>query len=352
MENKQLRIGFVGVGSMGQCAHLANFTDLPGCEVVALAEIRQELARQVAARYGVPRVYSSHQDLLANEQLDGIVASQPYQRHGQLLPELYQGGVPLLTEKPLARSVEIGEQLLKALSHSGIRHYVGYHKRSDPAIMYATTEIKRLKQTNELGALRYVRIVMPPGDWLAGGFTHLLKTNQGYPQLPQDPPTAQFDSQIASEFDHFVNYYIHQINLMRHLLGESYSLSYADPAGVVLTVHSESGVPGTIEMAPYSTTVDWQEEALAAFDKGFIKLQLPAPVASNRPGTVTMLRDPGGSKTPETVSPHLPWVHSMRQQAVNFIGALRGHDTPLCQAAEALEDLKIARDYIKRKHAP
>ena len=116
---------------------------------------------------------------------------------------------------------------------------------------------------------------------------------------------------------------------------------------VVTTVHGESGLAGAIEMAPYSTTVDWREQALVAFEKGFVRLELPAPLASNRPGKVTILRDPGEDKDAETVVPRLPWVDAMYQQSVNFVKAIEGESTPLCEAEEALEDLKIARDYIR-----
>jgi hypothetical protein len=37
----------------------------------------------------------------------------------------------------------------------------------------------------------------------------------------------------------------------------------------------------------------------------------------------------------------------MRQQAANFVAALRGEIQPLCEAEEALEDLKVAREYIR-----
>jgi len=66
----------------------------------------------------------------------------------------------------------------------------------------------------------------------------------------------------------------------------------------------------------------------------------------NRPGRVEILRDPGG-KTPETIVPTLPWVHAMRQQAMNFVAAIKGEMKPLCDAQEALEDLLVARDYIR-----
>ena len=116
---------------------------------------------------------------------------------------------------------------------------------------------------------------------------------------------------------------------------------------MILATQSPSGAAGVIEMTPYGTTVDWQESALVAFQKGYIKIDLPAPLASNRPGRVEILRDPGDGATPETTVPTLPWVHAMRQQAMNFVSAINGDIKPLCEASEAMEDLKSARQYIK-----
>lgn len=345
----KVRMGFVGVGGMGQCAHLKNYATLPDCEVVAIAEIREELGRKVAARYGVPRVYKSHEDMLANEKLDGIVAPQPFNRHGVLVPDLLKAGVPLFTEKPLAASVEVGQKILNALRDSGTWHMLGYHKRSDPATMYAKAEIDRLKQTGELGALRYVRILMPAGDWVANGFCDLIGTDEPLPPVQWDPPASDMDEETYRAYVEFVNYYIHQVNLMRYLLGEPYKVTYADPSGVLLAVQSESGVAGTIEMSPYFTNVDWQESALVGFAHGYIKLELPAPLASNRPGRVEMLRDPGAGVVPQTIVPSLPWVHAMKQQAINFVSAIKGEAQPPCTAEEALQDLVVARDYIRLK---
>ncbi|MCK4298400.1 MAG: hypothetical protein KAX80_02640, partial [Planctomycetes bacterium] len=109
---------------------------------------------------------------------------------------------------------------------------------------------------------------------------------------------------------------------------------------------SRSGVTGVLEMAPYRTTIDWQETALVTFEKGWIRLELPAPIAVNRPGRVTIYRDPGQGETPETLVPDLPHVHSMRQQAVHFVQAVRGEATCLCEAEEALADLRRAREYL------
>jgi predicted dehydrogenase len=343
-----IRIGFVGVGAMGQCAHLANYTDLPGCEVVALAELREDLGRAVAQRYGVPHVYKHFTEMVNKEKLDGIVASQQFEHHGLLIPELYAAGITLFTEKPLARSFEVGRILLDKLSKSGVRHVLGYHKRSDHATMYCCDRIAAFKKSGELGKLKYVRILMPAGDWRVEGFAHMLRSNDAAPTLPEDPAPPELDPATQDQFHFFVNYYIHQVNLMRHLLGEIYDVDYAEPSGVIMAVKSKSGIPGILEMSPYRTTIDWQEEALVAFEKGFVRLRLPAPLTVNRPGDVEVLLDPGEGKTPEHIHPHLPWVHAMRQQAIHFLKYIRGESTPLCEANEALDDLRIARDYIHR----
>ncbi|MGD0092238.1 MAG: Gfo/Idh/MocA family oxidoreductase [Planctomycetota bacterium] len=344
---EKLKIGFVGVGGMGQCAHLKNYAALPDCQVVAIAELRAELGRKVAARYAVPRVYKSHEQLLAQEKLDGIVASQPFTRHGSLVPELLKAGVPVFTEKPIAGSIEMGEKIVAAARQYKTWHMVGYHKRSDPATMYARQEIERLKASGEIGKLKYLRILMPAGDWVASGFNDLLKSAEPYPQLAWDPPASDMSKELNDCYIGFVNYYIHQVNLMRYLLGEPYRVTYAEPSGTVLAGQSASGVPCVIEMSPYSTTVDWQESALVAFEKGYIKLELPAPLASNRPGKVEILKDPGKGATPQVIIPQLPWVHAMRQQAANFCRALRGEIQPPCDGAEALEDIRVARAYIR-----
>ena len=343
----KVRIGFVGVGGMGQCAHLRNYVTVPECEVVAIAEVKEQQGKLVGERYGIPKVYKNHEEMLANEKLDGIVASQPFTRHGVLISDLSKAGIPIFTEKPLAGSIEAGEKIIKALKAGKTWHMVGYHKRSDPATMYAKAEIDRLKASGELGKLKYVRILMPAGDWVANGFLGHIGINEPVPPLEFDPPAGDMDDETHKAYIAFVNYYIHQVNLMAHLLGERYQVTYADPTGVMLAAQSESGVTGVIEMTPYRTTVDWQESALIAFENGYIKLTLPAPLASNRAGTVEIMRDPGGGATPETIVPMLPWVHAMRQQAMNFVAAVKGEMKPLCDAPEALEDLKVARHYIK-----
>jgi predicted dehydrogenase len=358
MEKQKVRIGFVGAGFMGQMAHLRNYVALPDCEVVALAEMRPRTGREVATRYGIPRLYANHAEMLAKEKLDGVVCAQPFDVHAALLPEIYGRVKNLFTEKPLAIGVEAGARLAAEALQTGTVHMVGYHKRSDPATIYARHLIEQWKTSGEMGELRYVRITIPPGDWIGGGDFGHINMAEPMPPVVREPPLtdlpgADAEKSVwqwegpAGEYVRFINYYIHQVNYMRHMLDEPYRLVFADTRGVLLAVESASGITGTIEMAPYRTTIDWQENILVAFEKGYIRIHLPAPLVSNRAGVVEVLRDPGHGVTPETIVPILPCVHAMRQQAAIFLKVCRGEIKPPCDAAEAVEDLKIARDYIR-----
>ncbi len=343
----KVKVGFVGVGSMGQCAHLRNYATIPDCEVAALAELREKLGIQVAAKYNIPKVYTNYQDMLQNEELDCIVSSQPFTRHGIIIPELLKYGIPVFTEKPLAGSIEMGKRIIQSMKENNTWMMIGYHKRSDPASMYAKAEIDKLKSNLELGPLRYVRILMPAGDWVANGFLDLISSNDPDLDLDFEPKASDMDDAANEQYISFVNYYIHQVNFMRYILGEDYKVTFADKSGVLLVVESESGITGTIEMSPYQTSIDWQESILVAFANGYVKIDLPAPLSQNRPGRVEILRDPGNGATPETIIPQMPWVHAMRQQAINFISAVKKESKPMCTAEDALKDLKIAREYIK-----
>jgi len=362
MNDAKVRIGFVGVGGMGQRAHLRNYLTLPDCEVVAIAEIREKTGQLVAARMGVPKVYPNHKAMLATEKLDGIVASQQFDTHATLLPDLYGRVKHVFTEKPLAVGVEAGETLAALAAKSGTVHMVGYHKRSDPATIYAMQVINGWKQSGEMGKLTYVRILMPAGDWTANGLIGVLNAGDKPTQTVTREAAAMTDlpgaengvaawnwKGIAGDYVKFVNYYIHQVNYMRHMLGEPYRVAFADKSGVLLAVESRSGVTGTIEMTPYRTTIDWEESILVCFEKGYVKIELPAPVAINRPGRVEVFADPGNGVTPQRTFPTLPWIHAMRQQAMNFVKVCRDEMAPPCAAAEAVEDLKVAREYIRMR---
>lgn len=342
----KIQLAFIGVGNMGQMAHLKNYDLLRDeCDIVAITEPDEGRADRVARRYGIGKHYRDLESMLKNHRVDAFVASQPFNRHGLILPELLNQGVPVFIEKPISLSLEVGKQILEAEATGGGTLVVGYHKRSDPATDYALKVIR----SGELGGIRYIRITMPPGDFVANGRMGVVPPT-GKVDLERDPEPVGMSQADLKRYRSFVNYYIHQVNLLRYLLGESYRITYADPSEIILTTRSRSGIPSVIEMEPFRTSIDWQESAFIGLEKGWIQVAYPAPLASFRPGKVSIYKDfgEGSEETPHTLEPQLPYLHAMYCQARNFLRTVRGEAAPRCGAAEAVEDLEIAQSWLDR----
>ncbi len=172
---------------------------------------------------------------------------------------------------------------------NNVLHMIGYHKRSDPAMEYAKQVIERWQETGEFGKMRLVRITMPPGDSIAraSGF---INTDEPYPSGDTESPINYFDEATWKRYVEFVNYYIHQVNLMHFVFDEPYKVVFSDSSNVLFVAKSNSGICGTIEMAPYNTTVGWEESVFVGFEKRYVKVDLPAPLASQQGGSVTIMR--------------------------------------------------------------
>ena len=340
---EKVKIGFLGCGFMGQLAHLKNYIDLDTCEVVAICDKKAKQVEMVAARYGIPKIYHDYREMLADPEIEAIVAAQHFSNYVNIVPEILKAKKHLLTEKPLCIHPENGKKLAEYAQKQGLIHMVAYHKRSDPASEYAVDVINKWKSSGEMGKMKYVRITMPPGDWI-GGAKGCILTDEQMESIEAEPRMPGIDEKTQEKMIWFVNYYIHQVNYMRNLFGEDYKLTFADKSGVVFAVESDSGVCGIIEMQPYETTDSWQERAFVAFEKGWIDIQLPAPLASQQAGKVTVFTN--DQQTGVYTSPCLPNVSAMQNQAANFVAAVRGVKKAPCISSEAVKDLQIALEYI------
>jgi predicted dehydrogenase len=348
----KVRIGFVGSGFMGQLAHIRSYALLhEECELVALAEPRQRTAELVAARYGIGRVYRDHRELLESEQLDGIVAAQRFVHHAALLPELYPRVPHLFTEKPLALTAATGDRLARLAGESGCVHMLGYQRRSDPATVEAKRTVDAWKASGDMGGLRYLRICYTDGDWTANARARVIDAGEQPPPLPAEepPPELAADEDALWALSTGVDELVHPLNLLRHFLGERYRLVFVHVSGRLCAFESESGVPATIEVAPYRVTVGFDEELLVAFERGYVRLR-PAPsLAINRSGRLEIYRDAGGGALPELVAPQLPWIDPMQAQAASFLRVCRGEAPPPTDAAEAAEDLHLVADIVRAR---
>jgi predicted dehydrogenase len=348
---RKIRIGFVGAGIMGQLAHIRSYALLRDqCELVALAEPREQTARLVAERYGIERVYRDHHELLEAEQLDAIVAVQRFTHHAALLPELYSRVPFLFTEKPLALGAAQGDRLVELASEANCVHMVGYHRRSDPATREAKRTVDEWKATGEMGAVRYLRICYTDGDWIANAQAALIDEGEEPPAFPAEEPPPEFaDDDAAWALWEGVDKLGHPLNLLRHFLGEQYRAVHVHSSGRLIVLESESGIPLTIEVSPYRLTVGFDEELLVAFARGSVRLR-PAPsLARNRAGTLEIYCDAGFDSLPDRISPEVPWVDPQQAQAADFLRVCLGEMPPPTDAREAAKDLHLVADIVRAR---
>jgi predicted dehydrogenase len=102
-EHRPIRIGLIGAGQRGQ-QHLDDYQQIPGAEIVAVADIDESLAQRVAARYQVLNVYTDYRDLLQRDDLDAVDICLHNNLHRPVAVAAMQTGKHVYCEKPMAGS--------------------------------------------------------------------------------------------------------------------------------------------------------------------------------------------------------------------------------------------------------
>jgi predicted dehydrogenase len=343
----KLRIGFVGCGYMGQKAHMDNYVTIPECEIVALAEGRAQTAEIVARKYNIPQVYSDHREMLEKADIDAVVAIMYYGLHRSVVPDILKTGKPCLTEKPICVGAENAQFMVDTAAASGSLYYIGYMKRSTPAARMAVDKIREWKASGQAGGMKYIRASMPPGDWIMSieGPVGAGDAPPPYEGVTNEPMPAWMPEGIANIYNAFVNYYIHQVNMIRYLLGEDFHVTWADPSGAVLGAMSDSGVPIILEMQGYGLRDAWEETYRVVFDNGKIDLSIPSPMQRQNGGALEVLFTGGQTQVYErpVVPPHWAFL----EEARHFVACVQGKDTPRAPMGDAVKDLQVAEEYAR-----
>jgi predicted dehydrogenase len=104
-----VRYGLVGSGMMG-VEHIRNLAITPGAELVAVAdpvETSLDWARKaLGPRAGAVRSYASAAELAAAGGVDAVVVAAPNHTHREVLEPLFDAGLHILCEKPLATTID------------------------------------------------------------------------------------------------------------------------------------------------------------------------------------------------------------------------------------------------------
>jgi predicted dehydrogenase len=334
-----VRVGFVGCGFMGQLVHLPNFTSLPDCEVVALAEMRSELGKRVAHRYNIPRVYQSHAELAQDHELEAVVVIMSEHLHHPIAIDLLRAGKHVYIEKPLAGNPTDGEQMVLAAEQSSQMLMVGYMKRYDPGVELAKAKVEALRASGELGRIVYAKMHCLGGDWIYNLGTP-LSTNEPAPAVEIRVP-AWLPKEHETLYWTFQNVYCHDLNLLRYLLGEVQEVEYVDLIGPVKMVRMRFADCHVVLETGWAAPNAWDEQLTIFFEQGRVMIDLPPPLFRNQ--TATLRIEKKGEHTCFHASPD--WA--FRRAAAHFIECIQKKEMPRSGAEDSLRDLKLVEKIFR-----
>ncbi len=108
-----IRLGLVGCGVIGQ-VHLRVAKSIPDAQFVAVCDVREDIARDIANQHGIATAYSDPAALFADGAVDAIVLGVPANLRTAMGVQALQHGKHLLTEKPVAMNADEVKQLIAA----------------------------------------------------------------------------------------------------------------------------------------------------------------------------------------------------------------------------------------------
>lgn len=344
-----VRIGAVGGGYIGQLAHIANFSRTGQCRVVALAELRPGLGKLVCDRYSIPRLFPDHRDMLANEELDAVVVATRRPATGPVVLDCLQAGKHVLSEKPMAGSLEQARRLVKAANDNGVRYAIGYMKRHDCGLQLAKSRFDNLRASGELGPLLDARLTCYGGDFLAP-CEGMLMTDEPRPEglelWPQAPDWLA--AEHHSDFAQFLNVYVHDINILRYMFDrtpEVRQVDFGDHAKRLANL--DFGDFEAVFEAGSMASDGWHERLEIVFEKGTLSVSFPSPMDQ---GAIARTEIQNNGDAPRTVGPKGETSWAFQRQAEAFVRDVLEDREPLASAADALDDMKLAEG-MWRLHA-
>jgi predicted dehydrogenase len=126
---KLVNLGLIGCGRAAEYLYLPAFASLSRTRLVAVADPRPERCEAVTSRLRNCRAYPTAEQLLQENNLDGLLVLTPTESHIPLAIQSLRRGIPVLVEKPLASCTAGLEDLREVERQSDAFLMVGYNRR-------------------------------------------------------------------------------------------------------------------------------------------------------------------------------------------------------------------------------
>lgn len=139
MSETPVRVAVVGVGDFGR-NHARVWRDTPGAKLAGVMDIAADRAKAVAAEFQT-EVFSDLGSLRG--KVDAVSLAVPTLEHAPIARQLFDLGLDVLVEKPIAASVEEADSLIDTARRNKRILQVGHLERFNPAVVAAQGILSR-----------------------------------------------------------------------------------------------------------------------------------------------------------------------------------------------------------------
>ena len=155
---RPLKFAVLGTGFWSSYQIPAWF-EVGGVELVAVYNRTVSKAEQVAARFGVPRVYGDVEELLRNEKLDFVDIIAEIEAHAPFVKLAAKYKLPVICQKPMAPDLATAEAMVDACQKAGVPLFIHENWRWQTPIR----AVKQVLTEGSIGAPFRARLNMISG---------------------------------------------------------------------------------------------------------------------------------------------------------------------------------------------
>ena len=130
MSMKELNVGVIGVGHLGQY-HAQKYFSMENVNLVGVVDIDQDRAKSVAKKYNT-KSYVNYKNIIS--KVDAVSIAVPTPSHFQVSRDLLENGVDVLIEKPMTTTLKEADKLIDIAESKDLIIQVGHIERFNPAV--------------------------------------------------------------------------------------------------------------------------------------------------------------------------------------------------------------------------
>ena len=151
---RKIRWGIISTAKIGIDKVIPAMQQGRFCEVTGIASRDLQRAHAAARHLGIPKVYGSYDELLADPDIDAVYNPLPNHLHVPVSIQAMQAGKHVLCEKPIGLTAEEARQLVAAAAeHPALRVMEAFMYRHHPQWQKA----RSLVREGQVGQLRTIQ---------------------------------------------------------------------------------------------------------------------------------------------------------------------------------------------------